>query len=470
MAKQLTLHDLQRAEEVPPTPFQLEVPGREPLVCEEVYRHLPGKRWAFRAHWAGAEVLVKLFFQRKYLERERAGLKAITDAGVPCPQEIWSLVDEGDGYFLATEFLDDASSMQDCYKGLSLQQLKPLLRDALALIGQLHRSGSMQADIHLDNFLLSKGKLYIIDGGGVEELSHPLDNLALFFAQMIPDYDDLVPSVIDAYGEGAPSVADLLPVIIRVREQRIKHYLAKTTRSCTQFQVSKTSHTFTTFKRSFESERLWQLIKEPEVALGQAQFLKCGNTATVVKLAGDGCDWVLKRYNIKSFWHGLSRCFRPSRAWVSWKSAHRLELLGIATPKPIAMRENRSGPLRREAYLITECAVGDDLQAWLLKSKDVQVPEWLDRQVSRLFGILWLSRVSHGDMKATNFIVAGETLQVIDLDAVQWHGSEKSFIRAFGGDLQRFMDNWQGNTWLHFEQLLRPLAERAGITLINKKI
>ena len=88
----------------------------------------------------------------------------------------------------------------------------------------------------------------------------------------------------------------------------------------------------------------------------------------------------------------------------------------------------------------------------------------------RLFDILWLSRVSHGDMKATNFIVTGETLQVIDLDAVKWHGSNKPFIKAYGGDLQRFMDNWQGNTWLHFEQLLRPLAERADVSLKNKKV
>jgi tRNA A-37 threonylcarbamoyl transferase component Bud32 len=455
---------------MPSTPFQLEVPGKEPLVCEEVYRHLLGKRLAFRAHWAGAKVLVKLFFERKYLERERAGLKAIIGAGVPCPQEVWSLVDEGGGYFLATEFLDDAVTMQDCYKGLPLQQFKPLLSDALYLIGQLHRSGSMQADIHLDNFLLSGGKLFVIDGGGVEPLSDPLGNLALFFAQMIPDYDVLVSGVIESYGKGAPSAAELLPAIERAREQRIKRYLAKTTRSCTQFKVTKTPHAFIALERSFESERLDQIMREPEVALGQGHFLKRGNTSTVVQVKGNTGEWVLKRYNIKNFWHGLSRCFRPSRAWVSWKSAHRLELLGIATPKPVAMRENRSGPLRREAYLITECAEGYDLQKWLLKTKDTQIPEWLDHQVRRLFDILWVGRVSHGDMKATNLIVVGEILLVIDLDALKWHGAGKPFAKAYGNDMQRFMDNWQGNTWLHFEQLLRPLAERAGISLMNKKI
>lgn len=454
--------------------FQLELPGHENLICEEVYRHLPGKRIAFRTHWGGADVLVKLFFHRKYFDRERVGLKALIDSGVPCPKEVWSLMDEGSGYFVATEFLQEAVSLHECYKGLSLQQFKPLLCDTLKLVGQLHRAGYMQADIHLDNFLLSQGKLYVIDGGGVEPLGEPtktpLNNLALFFAQMIPAYDGLVSDVIGAYGDNVPSIEELLPAIIQMREQRIKHYLAKTTRSCTQFRVSKSANAFIAYERSLESKRLCQLMSEPEVAFGSAKFLKRGNTATVVKVVGDEGDWVLKRYNIKSFWHGLSRCFRPSRAWISWKSAHRLELLGIATPKPLAMRENRSGSLRREAYLVTECADGDDLKTWLLKWKGAQFPEWLDKQVVRLFETLWVSSVSHGDMKATNFIVVDEQVQVIDLDAVAWHSSNTSFIKAFRQDLQRFMENWQGNNWTHFEQLLSPFAERAGITLINKKV
>jgi len=466
----LTLGELGKSQSMLGGPFQLELPGHENLVCEEVYRHLPGKRLAFRAHWGGADVLVKLFFQRKYLDRERRGLKALAESGIPCPQEVWCLVDEGDGYFIATEFLPDAASLQDCYKGLSFQQLKPLLRDVLKLIGQLHRAGWMQADIHLDNFLLSQGKLYLIDGGGVEPLSNGLNNLALFFAQMIPDYDDLVSEVIDAYGGGAPGVEELLPVIVQMREQRIKHYLAKTVRSCTQFRVEKTANMFVACERSTESKRLMQIIKEPEVAFGGAEFLKRGNTATVVKVSGDQGGWVLKRYNIKSFWHGLSRCLRPSRAWVSWQSAHRLELLGIPTPRPLAMRENRSGPLRREAYFISECASGQDIKGWLLKWKEGEAPEWLDHQVTRLFNILWNSHVSHGDMKATNFIVVDEQIQVIDLDAVAWHSSEQKFVKAFRKDLQRFMDNWQGKTWQHFQQLLQPFAKKAGVTLINKKV
>jgi tRNA A-37 threonylcarbamoyl transferase component Bud32 len=166
----------------------------------------------------------------------------------------------------------------------------------------------------------------------------------------------------------------------------------------------------------------------------------------------------------------LGRALRRSRAWISWQNAHRLELLGIATPRPLAMRENRAGPFRQGAYLVTEWTSGESLQAWLLRYGPAGIPDWLDREVSRLFAIMWLGRVSHGDMKATNLIVCGEQLQLIDLDALRRHRCKRFFKAAYGKDLQRFMDNWQGKTWQHFEQLLRPYASQCGIKLINKKV
>ena len=60
--------------------------------------------------------------------------------------------------------------------------------------------------------------------------------------------------------------------------------------------------------------------------------------------------------------------------------------------------------------------------------------------------------------------------EVIDLDALRRHRCKWLFKAAYGKDLQRFMDNWQGKTWQHFEQLLRPYAGQCGIKLINKKV
>ncbi|WP_461482569.1 lipopolysaccharide kinase InaA family protein [Porticoccus sp.] len=472
MVEQLTLAQLKLAPLGLAAPFALEGPGGQQLLCDAIFRHLPGKRLVLRAHLGGRSVLVKLFFRQRDFVCERAGLAAMRAAGIACPGEVWTLTDEGppSGFLLATEFLDNAASLQDCYRQWQPEELVELLRRAVALTGRLHRRGRMQADIHLDNFLFRDNQLYMIDGGGIAPLKKPLENLALLFAQMTPDYDRLSAMTLDAYGENPPDGQRLQALIATMREKRIRHYLAKTTRNCTQFMVPKTAGAFVAVARNAASEQLLKLMDRPEAATGQAAFLKQGNSATVMKVAGNEVSWVLKRYNIKSFWHGLSRCFRPSRAWISWKSAHRLELLGIATPTPLAVREERVGPLRRQAYLLTECVDGDNLQAWLLKRGQGGVPEWLDREVVRLFDNLWRGRTSHGDMKATNLIVADRHLEVIDLDAVRHHRCKQGFVRSYRKDLQRFMDNWQGETWQHFEELLRPMATRSGISLVNKKV
>ncbi len=446
-------------------PFDIATPGRETMRCEQIYRHLPGRRLVFRARWHNTDTLVKLFFRARDFDRERAGLRAMAAARIPHGAEIWTLIDAADdSYFLGCEFLDDAVSLQDCYNGLSAKQLLPLLRDALSIVGKLHRAGSMQADIHLDNFLLSRGKLLAIDGGGVSVLQGPVeDNIGLFFAQMVPDYDPLIPDVLDAYGEGVPSLAAVQAATTRMRAVRIARYLQKTVRSCTEFSVSVDRHRFIAMRRDLETRRLTRLMNEPDAEVGGAKFLKRGNTATVIKVDCDGQDRVLKIYNIKNFWHGVSRCWRPSRAWVSWQNAHRLQLLGVATPLPVALRENRVGPLRRVAYLLTDFIDGENLASWLLKTDRKSIPEWLDAEIVRLFDIMWRSHVTHGDMKATNFMVFAYRLHIIDLDSMRWHDSQNKFVAVYRRDLLRFLQNWQGETREHFVQLLEPFARRAGL-------
>ena len=385
-------------------------------------------------------------------------------------KKIWGLIDKEGGYFIATEFLQDAKTLSNCYQTSTKKKLTPMLHDAVKFIGLLHANGWMQKDIHLNNFMLSQDKIYMIDGGGIRNLKNAVENLALFFAQMIPDYDHIATSVVSSYGENLPPIDDFSSTIRTMREFRIKHFLSKSMRSCTRFKVIKTNDFFVAITRKFLTKKLSQLVDEPEVAIGQAKFIKRGNSATVVKVHNNDSDWTIKRYNIKDFRHRLSRCWRPSRACISWQGAHRLALLGIATPQPIAIRENRNGRFRKEAYLVTEFIEGKNLQSWLLSLSKDQVPNWLGKEVLRVFETLWHSKVSHGDMKASNFIVSGKILYMIDLDTLQWHSSEESMNQAFIIDIERFMENWQGNTWIYFKDILNPFAEKLNITLKNKKV
>jgi tRNA A-37 threonylcarbamoyl transferase component Bud32 len=153
---------------------------------------------------------------------------------------------------------------------------------------------------------------------------------------------------------------------------------------------------------------------------------------------------VIKRYNIKNAWHAFNKSFRPSRAWVSWRNAHLLTSLGIATPKPIALVEKRLGPFRSTAYFITEYV--DSIDAYCLFHSDriTEInPESIVARFGQLFQMLVDASISHGDSKATNYIITSNDLYITDLDAMREHRFKGRFRRAFGRDLARFMQNWE---------------------------
>jgi len=94
---------------------------------------------------------------------------------------------------------------------------------------------------------------------------------------------------------------------------------------------------------------LSDFLKDPELAISRGGPLKPCDTTTAVKLDPHGLQVVNKRYNIQNRSNRLSRCWRPRRAWRCWKAAKHLKELGIATPMPLAMGEERCAPLRSGA-------------------------------------------------------------------------------------------------------------------------
>lgn len=449
-------------------PFRVTLEDGRELCCEQIYRHLPGKRLVFRGREGGRVALIKAFFKKKHFEREVKGLSALASSGVAFPKEEWRSIEATQSgqpvFLLATEFLEDAITLKQHYEDLEPEALQPALSCALETIGRLHRAGIKQRDIHLGNFLLSDNRLHVIDGDGITSLDNKaLDNLALFLAQMTPNYDRFISDILPAYGDAFRS-GKVAAAVIKMRRKCIEQYLGKTVRDCTRFSVEKSASAFVSMRRDLTATEVPELLAQPEKFISQGKVLKAGNSATVVGIDVGEQQLVLKCYNIKNLVHGLSRCWRPSRAWISWQSAHRLKLLGIGTPQPLGFRENRVGPLRREAYLLTARAQGTDLRTWVEKNRNEQeIPEWLLQAASDLFDTLWQASVSHGDTKATNLFVVGESLEVIDLDAVRRHSSHRSLTKAHRKDLKRFLANWQGATLHQFERALCRHCERVGL-------
>ncbi len=142
--------------------------------------------------------------------------------------------------------------------------------------------------------------------------------------------------------------------------------------------------------------------------------------------------------------------FRKSRAWISWANALRLEFLGINTVTPVALVEERTGPIRGRAYFVSEYIEGPD--ATQLDRKDN--PERDISAIAEIVRSLSAAGVSHGDLKATNFLLGSKGAVIIDLDSMTEYRSEAARNRAQQRDHERFMRNWEPEIGQRFAELL----------------
>ncbi|GFM80952.1 serine/threonine protein kinase [Pseudomonas cichorii] len=468
----MRLSELKNAGRTPELPLNVTLAdaiGSADLQLLTLLRVLPGQRYVGAGVWRGRTVLAKLLVGSKaarHFQRELDGVRLLAEQGLTTPLLLADGLQEGEGGWLLFEFLDNAQSLGDAWN--KVQNLPPLadeqqlvLGEALSVIALLHAKGLWQEDLHLDNLLRHNGQLHLIDGAGirVEEAGKPLsrqavlENLGVFFAQLPkslePFTEELLVHYLLSNAEHALPMEALQKQIDKVRSWRLKDYLNKTGRDCSLFSVEDSASQFRAIRRE-EEPALLPVLEQADALLDKGHLYKTGGAASVGRVEANGRTLVIKRYNIKNFTHWLKRFWRPSRAWHSWREANRLEFLGIATPRPLAVLELRVLGLRRKAYLVTEFLPGPDIIkrfAPYLESGDVPENELL--ALDRLFEQLVSERISHGDFKGHNLFWNEDRWALIDLDAMQQHSSQSSFATAYARDRARFMRNWPAGSALH---------------------
>jgi hypothetical protein len=129
--------------------------------------------------------------------------------------------------------------------------------------------------------------------------------------------------------------------------------------------------------------------------------------------------------------HRLRRTLK-SRVRVAWRNGHLLWFIGVRTARPLLLVENRAGLLVGDAYIVMQ-------DHGTLNLIDAVRTEGLRERWLAAFEDLVISlrnaRIRHGDFKGTNFLVCGDALSLIDLDAL----GEGDISR----DLPRFLKNWE---------------------------
>jgi tRNA A-37 threonylcarbamoyl transferase component Bud32 len=479
------------------------------VTVTEVLRLLPGRRLVARVDTPGGQCLLKLFLgggARRYLQRELGGCAVLEAAGVSTPRRFAEVADpDGEGVGVLFEFLDRARTVEPADDGR--------VWAAAAALGRLHAAGAWHGDLHLDNFLYQQSPggqeaggaappaddrgVFVIDGDGVRtgwNLVPPmlrrwgaappvgeadgvaghgrpladaasLENLAVLCAQRPPLLDAGLPDVLRAYGaaRGWPASGEafdrrlltLRKATRRQRRRRVQRYLRKVQRACTEFHCERALRRYFVCVREHLDDGLRAFRDDPEAVFHGAEMLKDGNSATVVRCRIGHRSWVVKRYNVKSFWHGLRRVLKPrSRFRLAWCNGQRLHFLDVPTARPVALLERRLGPLRGVAYLVMEDRGRADLLGLAAAGgiEDVHVDA-----VTEIFRSLAAADLGHGDTKATNFLVEQDAVVLVDLDAM---GERPGALRE---DIRRFLANWEADPVL--QRRFRERFAAAGLPL-----
>lgn len=443
------------------SPFRLAITDSQQLLhCKQLLRVIPNKRWVLLAEWDSQIVIAKLFKKAHHAARELQGHHALVTANITTPKLLFHGWSRGAGfYMLIYERIHPAQDFATLWAQTNSTQHDSLLTKLLTTIAGLHANGLVQHDLHFKNFLLQQQQIYTLDAADIYKIprSHPLaenkyrKNLALLFAQLPSHYDLHLEKFYRFYLQQRGSfftltkLAKLKKWLNYWRRHRLLAYGRKIFRTSTALLCQKTWRQFLVCDRAYNTKAMQLFLQNPEAIMQgpAAKILKAGNTCTVVCITIGGRKLVVKRYNIKNFWHGVNRALRRSRAATSWRNAHRLMLSDIPTAKPVALLENRWGPLRRTSYFISEYVPGANLADHLTQLNSLEEQLFISAEITRLFNRLADLQISHGDLKATNILMAGTWPILVDLDAMRLHQYPWTWRSAKQRDQARFMRNWQ---------------------------
>lgn len=456
--------DLQSTKFSFDAPFRLQLVDDQTFTAEEVIRVLPKRRIVAFGTWQDKPVVAKLFFDpkhaKRHMEREVAGVKSLRENKIPAPSLYHKTVSEdGRVYVLLFERILNATGLAEAWRNRkSIKEVMPLLRGTVVEIATQHVLGVMQHDLHLNNFLITKKTIYTLDGGQIETFPPLLSkkqsmyHLALFLAQLGVGVEECQEKLFVHYAKSRgwllkkKDFASIFFYIKQWNAKRWERFQRKLFRTCTAFMAFNDWRTIGVYDRRYAFPEFTDFLIDPEIAFTHpsARILKAGNSSTVAKIKLDHRDFVVKRYNIKSPWHRLRRCFRPSRAAKSWRLAHKLKLFGVATANPVAFIEKRFFGFRSTSYYVSEYVssthVGQYVQQQLGNTDKI---DDMVTRVATLFKNLAKLDLTHGDLKMTNILIdQREQPVLIDLDGAKEINDSFILRVAWRKEVNRFLKNF----------------------------
>lgn len=397
------------------------------------------------------------------------GLCALKERGLPAPVPVATAQNDAGDRYVVMSRIKNADTLGAYLVRADAADVSRAMSKLVQVVQAVHDSGALQKDQHINNWAIADGAIYVLDAGSFKFSGNPLgrddrlQDLASICVTLPPHAEvEFRRVLVEAYQfySGLAFSAEDTRALDKVAEKtqiaRAKRYYKKTQRLCTEFEPKAFCDLRGMSLRTADAELIDSLLQEPDELMDRGERVKSGNTCSVQCFEWQGSEYVLKRYNRKSFWVRWRRSFLPSRAQRSWSNGWILNLSFIPSAEPIAFLDQGRYPRNRSFFLmrkIDALLLPDYVKRY--RADEAKMND-LAAEIERIWFLLGRLRASHGDMKATNWMVdAHGRVYLFDLDAFRFGLSVDAFTKGRAKDKRRFLKNWMGDT-----DLLNLFCER----------
>ena len=447
-------------------PFSLQLDDGTTLTCERIVRRVPGRRLVCSGKWNGSPVFAKIFIGKehaKYCDRDHHGVNALLKGGILTPGILAAAhLPQQAADVLIFQAIEHARNAEDMLKSLGNgdDERKCLAETLVHTVAAHHSSGLIQHDLYLKNFLIQGTDVYTLDGDSIRtarlSLRSAMKNLELLFSKFPPEEDARIPMLWEIYASARGLVARereaayLIDQASALRRHMVRKYAdKKVLRSCTDVETVTLKGARIAATRAYWRLEFMPLMLHPDDFLhpDRCTRLKSGRSATIGLVDIADTRIVVKRYNSRGMARDLTHaCLGKSRAEASWRNAHRLRILNIPTPQPIAYVRNRTGLASSRSYYLCEYVDAPNALCFFDDPTISQADkETAAQNIAGLLHRLYLVGIEHGDMKGTNIKIRANETILIDLDGMRQFAPGMLFLRRHKKDLARLMQNWQSN-------------------------
>ena len=325
-------------------------------------------------------------------------------------------------------------------RGMRAPDHRDISRQVRELAHQLVVTKLGHDDLHLGNFLISNGRVHLLDGYAVRRgmrardiyrLAHSVSPFATN-TDLRRGWNLLV---------GGGSMPRRNPISAELRNAFLKR-VGDDNRYFGRLDIGPWSGVFfreTKFAKRWseasgliiaraEWEQAWSDLVQ-RIERDELLILKRGRSgdvlATELALGGRVIQVIIKRPRKRYWYRYLNEIPRPSRSWRSWVKGWNLIARNLPTAWPLLVMERRRFGYLVDQFSVFERVAGPTLARADLDSFDAPAREMLFRRAGRILRKIDETGMSHFDAKASNWIVRedpviGPSPVLIDTDAVRF--------------------------------------------------